>query len=259
VLPSTADDAAVADTERERAKDMASKLSMAVLARAWQMLLKGLGEVRDAPSDAHAAEMVLVRLAYAADMPTPGDLVAKLDAGRSGPAPSPAAVAGGGAAPAYAEAPAAKPGPASQAQSQPMPRSFEEAVALFAEKREMILHTHLQGDVHLVRFEPGKIEFRASPTAPPDLAHRIGERLSAWTGRGWVVGLSNEAGAPTMREVRTAKEQARRAGALSHPLVKAAMDTFPGATVEAVRENTQPPPIDDDEPLPEDIPGDDEP
>jgi DNA polymerase-3 subunit gamma/tau len=140
-----------------------------------------------------------------------------------------------------------------------MPRSFDEAVALFAEKREPILYTHLQNDVHLVRFEPGKIEFRAAPTAPPDLAHRIGDRLSAWTGRRWVVGLSNETGAPTIREVRAAKEQARRADALSHPLVKAAMDTFPGATVEAVRENAQPPPIDDDEPLPEDIPGDDEP
>ena len=257
VLPATADDAAVADTERERAKDMAARLSMPVLARAWQMLLKGINEVRDAPSDAHAAEMVLVRLAYAADMPTPGDLVAKLDTGRGTGAPAPAAVAGGGAAPAYAEAPAAKPAPAPQAQA--LPRSFEEAVALFAEKREPILYAHMHNDVHLVRFEPGRIEFRATPTAPPDLAHRIGDRLSAWTGRRWVVGLSNEAGAPTMREVRVAKEQARRADALSHPLVKAAMDTFPGATVEAVRENTQPPPIDDDEPLLEDIPGEDEP
>ena len=233
VLPETADDARVADTERARAKEMAGRLSMPVLTRAWQILLKGLSEVREAPSDSHAAEMVLVRLAYSADMPTPGELVAKLDTGRP---PAAAAVAGGGgaAAPAYAEAPAPRPAPVPQAG----PRSFEEAVALFGEKREGIIYSHLINDVHLVRFEPGKIEIRPRPNAPANLAHQIGDRLSAWTGRRWVVGLSNEPGAPTIREAKDAAVAARRTTALNDPLVKAAMAAFPGATVEAVRDAT---------------------
>jgi DNA polymerase-3 subunit gamma/tau len=234
ILPETADDARVADTERTRAKEMAGRLSMPVLARAWQILLKGLSEVREAPSDSHAAEMVLVRLAYSADMPTPGELVAKLDTGRP---PATAAVAGGGGgapAPAYAEAPAARPAPVTQAG----PRSFEEAVALFGEKREGIIYSHLVNDVHLVRFEPGKIEIRPRPNAPANLAHQIGERLSAWTGRRWVVGLSNEPGACTIREAKDAAVAARRNTALNDPLVKAAMAAFPGATVEAVRDAT---------------------
>jgi DNA polymerase-3 subunit gamma/tau len=231
---------------------MAGKLSLPVLSRAWQMLLKGLGEVRAAPSDSHAAEMVLVRLAYTAEMPTPGELVARLDAGRP---TATAAVGGGGPALAMR----AEPAPVAAA-PQPGPRSFQDAVALFAEKREGIIYSHLVNDVHLVRFEPGKIEFRAATGAPADLAHRIGERLTAWTGRRWVVGLSNEAGAPTIKQAKQDAESARRADALNHPLVRAAMATFPGATVEAVREGTVPPPVDDDEPpMPDEIPGEDEP
>jgi DNA polymerase-3 subunit gamma/tau len=202
---------------------------MPVLSRAWQILLKGLSEVREAPSDSHAAEMVLVRLAYSADMPTPGELVAKLDAGR--PVVT-AAMAG--ASSALAVRADAAPAPMTQAG----PRSFEEAVALFGEKREGIIYSHLVNDVHLVRFEPGKIEIRPKPNAPADLAHKISERLSSWTGRRWVVGLSNELGAPTIREAKDAAAAARRSTALNDPLVKAALEAFPGATVEAVRDAT---------------------
>ena len=257
ILPATADDAGVADTERARAKDMASRLSMPVLSRAWQMLLKGLGEVRAAPSDSHAAEMILVRIAYAADMPTPGELVAQMQPGRTPSAPAPRPGGGGGAglamraeaAPVSAAAPAADN----------VPRSFDDAVKLFAEKREGILYSHLKNDVHLVRFEQGQIELRLGAKAPSTLPADIAKYLTAWTGRRWVVGVSNEPGAPTIAEAQEAVIQARRTDALNHPLVKAAMQTFPGATVEAIREGIVPPPIDEDEPLPEEFPGDDEP
>ena len=140
ILPATADDAGVADTERARAKDMASRLSMPVLSRAWQMLLKGLGEVRAAPSDSHAAEMILVRIAYAADMPTPGELVAQMQPGRTPSTPAPRPAGGGGAGLAMR----AEAAPVSAAAPAPdnVPRSFDDAVKLFAEKREGILYSH---------------------------------------------------------------------------------------------------------------------
>ena len=262
ILPATADEAGVADMERSRAREMADSLSMPTLTRAWQMLLKGLTEVRSAPSDIGAAEMVLVRLAYAADLPSPAEIVAKLEgATPSGPpgAPSPqppqprgparAPMGDSGATALRREPAPAAPGPAPE--PLPGPTSFEEVVGLFGEKREGVVYAHLMNDVHLVRFEPGRIELRPGPAAPPNLAPRIAESLTGWTGRRWVVSLSNESGMPTLAQQRQAASEARRAEALDHPLVRAAMESFPGATVEAVREAAVPT-IDEDAPPPDD-------
>jgi DNA polymerase-3 subunit gamma/tau len=132
---------------------------------------------------------------------------------------------------------------------------------LFAERREGVIYAHLVNDVHLVRFEPGQVELRLGAGAPATLANRIGECLTAWTARRWVVGLSNEPGAPTLRQSRDAAAASKRAAALDHPLVKAALQAFPEATVEAVRESpaaadVPETPPDDDAPVPE---GDEEP
>jgi len=247
--------------ERERARPLAAALSMAVLARAWQMLLKGLEEVQNAPSPAQAAAMVLVRLAYVADLPVPADLVRALAGGEPARGPSAAppepraapAVAGAPAAPtarrieaaiAAAAVPIAAPAPAPQPQAAPqstaefdaMPQSFAEVVALFDKRREALLRSHLWSHVHLVAFEPGRIEFRPQDGAPRDLANRLGQLLNEWTGARWIVAVSQAGGAPTLAE-----DAARRAGALrnevaAHPLVQAVLETFPGATIAAVRE-----------------------
>jgi DNA polymerase-3 subunit gamma/tau len=117
----------------------------------------------------------------------------------------------------------------------PDPRSFEDVVALFAERREGILHAHLLNSVHLVRFEPGRIELRPGENAPRDLAARIMEHLQRWTGRRWVVALSREQGRPTLGEQEEARRAEQKAAASLHPLVHALLDAFPGATIEAVR------------------------
>ncbi|HUC72799.1 MAG TPA: DNA polymerase III subunit gamma/tau, partial [Stellaceae bacterium] len=171
----------IAEGDRERARPLADKLSIPALARVWQMLLKGLGEVQEAPAPIQAAEMVLVRLAYVADLPAPAELVRSLQAGAArgepaGPAPTsrretPAPVAAapsrppaGGAlrAPvvlAEAAVETAPPTPSSAA-LEPMPQSFDEVVALFDKQREAVLRSHLAANLHLVHFEPGRIEFR---------------------------------------------------------------------------------------------------
>jgi DNA polymerase-3 subunit gamma/tau len=229
----------IAEGDREPARPFAEKLSMPVLARAWQMLLKGLSEVEAAPAPLAAAQMVLVRLAYVADLPAPAELVRAIERGNPPGGPGVRAVAGGegGAASALRASPAPDPSPAPVARGpQPMPQSFAEVLALFEEKREIVMRSHLAAFLHLVHFEPGRIEFRPAEGAPRDLANRLAQLLGEWTGRRWVVAVSREAGAPTLRE-----EEARRAGELkseiaAHPLVRAVLETFPGATIAAVRE-----------------------
>jgi DNA polymerase-3 subunit gamma/tau len=110
-------------------------------------------------------------------------------------------------------------------------------VALFADKREPLLHAHLMGEVHLVRFEPGHIEYNPGANAPADLANQVSLKLGQWTGSSWLVSVSKQDGAPTLRQQMDAAEAARRGAAISHPLVQAALDAFPGATVEAVRDH----------------------
>jgi DNA polymerase-3 subunit gamma/tau len=129
----------------------------------------------------------------------------------------------------------------------PQPRSFLDVVALFDKNRESILRSHLYNHVHLVHFEPGRIEFRPTPEAPRDLANRLSQLLAEWTGARWVVSVSGAPGAPTLRQQAEEKARSLRNEAAEHPLVRAVLEAFPGATIEAVRE-LAPMPAPSDEP-----------
>ncbi len=247
--------------ERERARPLAQALSMPVLTRAWQMLLKGVEEIQQAPNPAQAATMVLVRLAYVADMPAPADLVRALANGEavrpvaSAPIPSAPARAssepagattamriGGGAASAVAAAmPAPETVPTALAvapEFDPMPQSFGEVIELFDKRREMLTRAHLWSHVHLVDFavEPPRIEFHPTEGAPRDLASKVMQHLGEWTGTRWTVVISKEVGAPTLAEDEARRDTMLRSEVAAHPLVRAVLDTFPGATIAAVRE-----------------------
>jgi DNA polymerase-3 subunit gamma/tau len=261
--PSIADDAALPEAERERGKAMSARLGVATLARSWTMLLKGLGEVQTAPQPLAALEMLLIRLAYAAELPNPADLVAQLKEGGAvgGGAPAPAPRGGGtraqlvasNAAPAVAaSAPAIAVSPEAAARAElAAPTSFREVVDLFEAKREGVLHGLLWNSVHLLRFEPGVIEIRA-PGCPRDFASRLMELLGKWTGRRWVVSLSDQAqGEPTLAQQVAAVAAARKAKAAEHPLVRRVLELFPGATLEAVRGPAEPEPT-SEPPMPED-------
>src|SRR5436309_10436002 len=87
IVPSVADDVALAETERARGRAFAEKLSMRVLSRTWQMLLKGVAEVEEAARPLAAAELVLVRMAYPADLPAPAAVLRALDGNGGAPAP----------------------------------------------------------------------------------------------------------------------------------------------------------------------------
>ncbi|HXP06224.1 MAG TPA: DNA polymerase III subunit gamma/tau [Stellaceae bacterium] len=265
--------------DRERARPLAAQLPMPVLARAWQMLLKGIEEVQTAPGARQAVEMVLVRLAYVADLPVPAELVKSIDLGTVAAAPTPLVTKpvavepvpatppdsiepvfiepfaaappspiglpradGGNAAPAMVEPepdPSPKPlpvAPPSGPPLDPMPQNFTETVALFDRHREGVTAAELRAQVHLVAFDPGHIEFRPAEGAPRDLANRLGQRLSEWTGTRWVVAVSQEAGAPTLEQQAQAQVRELESEVARHPLVRAVLDAFPGATIAAVRE-----------------------
>jgi DNA polymerase III subunit gamma/tau len=237
------------EAERTRAASLAERLPMPALARAWQMLLKGHEEVRESPRPHAAADMVLVRLAYAADLPSPADLARRLQDG-AGAGAGTHAPAGGASKPSGKPAHAETEVPLAFDRGddqQPEPRettpelkSFDDVVALAEAKRDLKLKHALLEQVRLVHFKPGNIEVNPLPQAPRDLTQELMRKLKAWTGRVWIVAVSDEKGAEPLGVQRREKEAREIEAIRQHPAVKEVMQHFPGARIAAVRPTAEP-------------------
>jgi DNA polymerase-3 subunit gamma/tau len=242
-IPALRESHELPEAERTKGAELADRLTVPMLARAWQMLLKGVGEVEIAPDRRAAAEMVLIRLCHVSDMPTPGDLIRRLTT-NSSPAPGGGGGAGGGAgggsgggvravangAPMISSDPVAHTGPRLN--------SFRDVVALVGEQKQAMLHAHLLHSVHLVRFAPPVIELRPQSDAPKDLSSKLAALLSDITGTRWTIAVSREAGEATIAEQGNAADTARKTAAADHPLIQAILAAFPGARIDTVHDRT---------------------
>ena len=256
LVPEAAKDVSLTEEERRRGGAFASTLSLPVLTRAWQLLIKGLADIKDAPRPIAAADMVLVRLACAADLPTPDEALRRL-ASMPQTAPGEAAGAslppspGGGSravgqdfttnAPKGLAAPA-RPIPAAAPAPLVELRRFEDVVALAQARRDIQLKTALERDVRLVRFEEGRIDFALGPQASPQLAANLMKRLAEWTGTRWMVTISSEGGAPSLKEQAELLEKSRRQEVAADPLVRKVLEAFPGSQIVAVHSLAAEPP-----------------
>ena len=245
IAPELADDPSMASAERERGAEMAKKLSMPVLTRTWQMLLKGINETVYAPSAKQAAEMLLIRLAYAAELPPPAEIIGSLGSARTAPAPmtttgtssfsnAPKAQSDWGGIRAAVGAFSA-PVPESLPKTQPKLSSFADVVACAYKQNEMMLAFNLENYASIVRFEFGCIEFYPLEKAPLNLANELAEKLNEWTGKRWLVSVVNKPGGMTLAQEAKKNEENLRKKMSVHPLVSAVIKTFPGAHLESVR------------------------
>jgi DNA polymerase-3 subunit gamma/tau len=259
IVPAVADDPALIEVERVRGRTFAEKLSMRVLSRTWQMLLKGVAEVGNAGRPLAAAEMVLVRIAYAADLPTPDEVIRALDEkGTDARRPSDAAGASLAAvlstppsdasrleqpraALQAATAPAAsRDSIALQAGAERKPEPlviarFEDLIALAVKKRDLGVKLALERDVHFVRCEDGRLEVRLEQGAAKTLVNDLARKISQWTNRPWIVVVSAEEGQPTVKSQNDARKAELKTGVRADPLVKAVLAAFPGAEIVDVR------------------------
>ncbi|MFP5516547.1 MAG: DNA polymerase III subunit gamma/tau [Alphaproteobacteria bacterium] len=260
VVPDSANDPSLPEAERTRGATLSGKLGMPALTRAWQLLLKGLNEVQAAPVPQQALEMVIVRLSYAADLPTPGELIRQFQAqqanggasapmGRGPGGGGPVAVATqsshavarsmGSAQPQSAPVAQAAPAPVATQTGEelsPMPHDFRALVQLFSDRREGALYGYLMETVQLVRMEPGRLELKLRPAAPPTLPAKVGQFLSEWTGHRWIVALSDGSAQPTLAEQDKAEKHRAWAEAEANPVVRAVLDAFSGAKIIDIRD-----------------------
>ncbi|MGD0850625.1 DNA polymerase III subunit gamma/tau [Bradyrhizobium sp.] len=267
IVPATAENVAFGETERLRARDFAAKISMRVLSRMFQMLLKGITEAQTATRPATAAEMVPVRSAYVAAMPTPDEAIRRLDqhgstsplitasaAPRSAPAPvasMPSSPARASSAPRAGAEASARPqmvAPTPDVQAAPAAlriASFPALVALAGEKRDLLTKAALEADVRLVRIEDGRLEVALERSAARTLINDLSRKLEQWTGRRWTVIVSNEAGETTLRAQNEVQKNQRERAAEADPRVKEVLARFPGTKVVEVRKLAPEPPESD--------------
>jgi DNA polymerase-3 subunit gamma/tau len=247
----------------KRAAEMASQLSMPTLAKTWQILLKGLSEVQLAPNPQSAAEMVLIRLAYAADLPDPAALIKDL---KDAPAPS-----GGGAAPSGGAPVSSSAGMSATAVSAPTPaqmpqggtrgaggemaalkpvlnvvpdvesteipqiKTLEDVVQVLEIGNEVLLSSQVYQFAHLVKLEEGLLEMRPEGEALPKFTQDLGAALTKITGNRWMVSVSGAAGQPTLAQQAQAAVEAEREEVLNMPIMRDVLALFPDAEIKAIK------------------------
>ncbi|HEX5377461.1 MAG TPA: DNA polymerase III subunit gamma/tau [Phenylobacterium sp.] len=223
-----------------------ASVSAGTLSRIWQMLLRAHDEVRRAPDPAAAVDMVLIRLAYAADLPGPEEALKRLQAGEpvggaSSPGPSGGGGGGGGMSAGVqglgsvnAQARMVQPAPQS-AEPAPNLQSFADVLALIEKKRDIALRLDVERYVRPVSFRPGAIEFEPAPGAPNNLAQRLVGRLKEWTGQPWLIAAQGGGGAESAWERQKREEREVRAEIEQDPFVRSVMATFPGAEIVSIR------------------------
>src|SRR5215218_5621505 len=207
-------DALQSAEERDAAADMAQQLSWGTIHRLWQMLLKGLQDVEIAPDPREAAEMALLRLIHAADMPDPAALMARLT--------------GDGAGAVISQA---SPGRAASPTAQ-IPADYPALIKLVEASGKHLLSQQLHDQVGLVRYAPPELVLKPTRPLGGDWPRDLALALKAATGSSWQVALSDESGEPSLLDQEKMAEERVRADVLADPNVRAVMDAFPNSELE---------------------------
>lgn len=246
LVPSFVNDPSLSEAEKELCQRLGAKVSIAVLSKMWQMMIKGLGELQVAPVQIDALEMILIRIAYSASLPTPYELLNDVKKNSNLSLSRPAAAATSAPAPVFREAPAAEPD--SELSDTPKFQAFDRLTDLvnYLEQKKMPLAEYaLKNDVSVSEFSNGFIKMTVSEKIHPDFILNLHKILTEATGLTWKIELSRGALGVTLADLERAAEEEEKRNIMEYPLVKAIMAEFKGAKIEtATRRITE---TDDDE------------
>ena len=265
------EDNALPEMERNRAREYSQTISVMELSRAWQILLKGLGEVGQSEHALAVAEMVLVRLAHASTLPLPEQLLAEHDQSSAGQRPAtseddlgrnknggPQAQSRPVATPDF-KVSAQDPGATSMSGSdsavalgnvEPAPitehehqeqntfrtlNNFEDLIFLVEDQRDLKLKLAIKRHIRLVSFADGRMDMNLVENPPRDFMAQLSRRLEEWTGKRWMLSVSKQPGQPTLQEQEEAENTAKTREAMNDPAVEEVLTSFPGSKVVDIR------------------------
>ncbi len=251
-IPKLIDSDSRTKSEQNRGNTIADQISMATLARVWQMLLKGLQETKNAPDPLAALEMLLIRIAYVSDLPSPIEVIEKITKSSSSDSIKESSslsslkeekIEKNSSESLYNNSseneekqslPVAKNHPPEE----PFLKSFSDVVELTAMRGEPRLYADLINYVRIIHFEIGSIRFSPTEQCPPDLAKRLQRKLIEWTNISWIVETSsNEDGLPTLYEISESERIHNLESAAEDPSVRAVLDEFPGSEIIEIRDS----------------------
>ena len=233
LVPSFVNDPSLSEAEKELCQRLGAKVSIAVLSKMWQMMIKGLGELQVAPVQIDALEMILIRIAYSASLPTPYELLNDVKKNSNLSLSRPAAAATSAPAPVFRAAPAAEPD--SELSNTPKFQAFDRLTDLvnYLEQKKMPLAEYaLKNDVSVSEFSNGFIKMTVSEKIHPDFILNLHKILTEATGLTWKIELSRGALGVTLADLERAAEEEEKRNIMEYPLVKAIMAEFKGAKIE---------------------------
>ena len=253
ITPDAADDPTVSPDEKARGQSFSQSLSMRVLTRTWQLLLKALDEISSAPNSMMAAEMAIIRITHVSDLPSPGELVKKLTNSQSDNTVVKKESSEGDTknttSSNYIQAPSKETNSTSidgntalalDAETLALQYpTFESVLEIIRKFRDMKLLIDVENSIRLSSYMPGRIEFTPTKDAPKDLAQRLGQLLQSWTGFRWAVTVVSHCSAKTIQEHRNAEEAQLELDAKLHPFVKTVFEKFPKASITEIKSQTQ--------------------
>ncbi len=240
LVPSFINDSSLSEAERELCQRLNAKVSIAVLSKIWQMMIKGLGELQVAPVQIDALEMILIRVAYSANLPTPYELLndVKKNSNLSAVVPS---VRSPGTTPVFRAAPAAEPVSDFQSNSDKLVfNQVNDLVSYLEQKKMLLVEYAIKNDVSISEFSNGLIRMAVSEKIHPDFILNLHKTLTEATGLTWKIELTRGALGVTLADMEKAAEEEEKRNIMEYPLVKAIMAEFKGAKIEtATRKMTE--------------------
>jgi DNA polymerase-3 subunit gamma/tau len=253
ITPDAADDPTVSPDEKTRGQAFSQSLSMRILTRTWQLLLKALEEISSAPNPMMAAEMAVIRITHVSDLPSPEELVKKLTGTHS----ESEGVKKGNSGGSVSNTTSSNFKPTQQTETRPIKNegntalaldtetldlqypTFESVLEIIRKFRDMKLLIDVENSVRLSSYVPGRIEFTPTENAPKDLAQRLGQLLQNWTGFRWAITVVGNCSGETIPEQRNAKDATLKREAKLHPFVKTVFDNFPKASIVEIKSQAE--------------------
>ena len=253
ITPDAADDPTVSPDEKTRGQAFSQSLSMRILTRTWQLLLKALEEISSAPNPMMAAEMAVIRITHVSDLPSPEELVKKLTGTHS----ESERVKKGNSGGSVSNTTSSNFKPTQQTETRPIKNegntalaldtetldlqypTFESVLEIIRKFRDMKLLIDVENSVRLSSYVPGRIEFTPTENAPKDLAQRLGQLLQNWTGFRWAITVVSNCSGKTIQEQRNAKDATLKREAKLHPFVKTVFDNFPKASIVEIKSQAE--------------------
>ena len=253
ITPDAADDPTVSPDEKARGQSFSQSLSMRVLTRTWQLLLKALDEISSAPNSMMAAEMAIIRITHVSDLPSPEELVKKLTNSHFDTTVVKKESSGGATnnttSSNYIQSHPKETNSISNDGNTALALdaetlalqypTFESVLEIIRKFRDMKLLIDVENSIRLSSYMPGKIEFTPTQDAPMDLAQRLGQLLQSWTGFRWAVTVVSHCSAKTIQEHRNAEEAQLKLDAKLHPFVKTVFENFPKASITEIKSKAQ--------------------